>query len=50
MHVLNKQQLEPMGDTEFVAAFHHIALPIARQFEPDMVKESGTHFYNRFFY
>jgi hypothetical protein len=29
--------IEPMGDTEFVAAFHHILIPIARQFNPDMV-------------
>ena len=29
--------LEPMGDTEFVAAFYHFVLPIARQFHPDMI-------------
>lgn len=27
---------ESMGDTEFVAAFYHLLIPIARQFEPDM--------------
>lgn len=26
-----------MGDTEFIAAFYHLLIPIARQFEPDMV-------------
>jgi acetoin utilization deacetylase AcuC-like enzyme len=26
-----------MGDTEFVAAFYHFVIPIARQFEPDMI-------------
>ena len=26
-----------MGDTEFVAAFYHFVLPIARQFDPDMI-------------
>lgn len=26
-----------MGDTEFVAAFYHLLIPIAKQFEPDMV-------------
>lgn len=29
--------LEPMGDTEFVAAFYHLIIPIARQFDPDMI-------------
>ncbi|KAI9019453.1 hypothetical protein CLU79DRAFT_836759 [Phycomyces nitens] len=28
---------KPMGDTEFIAAFYHIILPISRQFLPDMV-------------
>lgn len=28
---------EPMGDAEFLAAFHHLVLPIVRQFGPDMV-------------
>ncbi|KAI8379904.1 hypothetical protein EDC96DRAFT_540086 [Choanephora cucurbitarum] len=28
---------KPMGDTEFVAAFYHFVLPIARQFHPDMI-------------
>ncbi|KAL0081559.1 hypothetical protein F4703DRAFT_1776490 [Phycomyces blakesleeanus] len=28
---------KPMGDTEFMAAFYHIILPIARQFLPDMI-------------
>lgn len=27
----------PMGDPEFVAAFYHLIVPIARQFGPDMV-------------
>lgn len=26
-----------MGDTEFIAAFYHLLIPIARQFKPDMV-------------
>lgn len=26
-----------MGDTEFVAAFYHFVIPIARQFQPDMI-------------
>jgi acetoin utilization deacetylase AcuC-like enzyme len=26
-----------MGDTEFVAAFYHFVIPIAKQFDPDMV-------------
>jgi acetoin utilization deacetylase AcuC-like enzyme len=26
-----------MGDTEFVAAFYHFVIPIARQFDPDMI-------------
>lgn len=29
-----------MGDTEFVAAFHHFVLPIARQLKPDMVRRT----------
>ncbi|KAI8335608.1 hypothetical protein BD560DRAFT_414081 [Blakeslea trispora] len=29
--------LEPMGDTEFVAAFYHFVLPMAKQFDPDMI-------------
>ncbi|KAI9318515.1 hypothetical protein BX666DRAFT_2120365 [Dichotomocladium elegans] len=28
---------KPMGDVEFIAAFYHIVLPIARQFNPDMI-------------
>ncbi|KAG1113621.1 hypothetical protein G6F42_014415 [Rhizopus arrhizus] len=28
---------EPMGDTEFVAAFYHFVLPIVKQFGPDMI-------------
>ncbi|KAI8061825.1 uncharacterized protein B0P05DRAFT_556791 [Gilbertella persicaria] len=28
---------KPMGDTEFVAAFYHFVLPIAKQFHPDMI-------------
>ncbi|GAA5806564.1 hypothetical protein HPULCUR_012102 [Helicostylum pulchrum] len=28
---------KPMGDTEFVAAFHHIVIPISKQFDPDMI-------------
>lgn len=31
---------EPMGDTEFVAAFYHLVLPIARQFNPDLVSRA----------
>lgn len=27
----------PMGDTEFVAAFYHFVIPIAKQFQPDMI-------------
>ncbi|ORZ23975.1 hypothetical protein BCR42DRAFT_386836 [Absidia repens] len=30
-------QSRPMGDPEFVAAFYHIIVPIARQFNPDMI-------------
>lgn len=26
-----------MGDTEFVAAFYHFVIPIAKQFQPDMI-------------
>ncbi|KAI8889449.1 Arginase/deacetylase [Backusella circina FSU 941] len=33
----SKEKPKPMGDTEFVAAFHHILIPIARQFHPDMI-------------
>ena len=33
----NEHALEPMGDTEFVAAFYHFVLPIVRQFRPDMI-------------
>ncbi|KAI8984714.1 hypothetical protein BDF20DRAFT_861331 [Mycotypha africana] len=28
---------KPMGDTEFVAAFYHFVIPIAKQFQPDMI-------------
>lgn len=31
-----------MGDTEFIAAMHHIVTPIARQFGPDMVSVCCT--------
>lgn len=30
-----------MGDTEFVSAFYHFVLPIARQFNPDLVSNLG---------
>ncbi|CAO3641502.1 unnamed protein product [Mucor hiemalis] len=33
----SEEKSKPMGDTEFVAAFHHIVLPIAKQFNPDMI-------------
>ncbi|KAL0096184.1 hypothetical protein J3Q64DRAFT_1706626 [Phycomyces blakesleeanus] len=33
----SEEKPRPMGDTEFVAAFHHIIIPIARQFDPDMI-------------
>ncbi|KAI9033925.1 hypothetical protein CLU79DRAFT_726311 [Phycomyces nitens] len=33
----SEEKPRPMGDTEFMAAFYHIILPIARQFEPDMI-------------
>ncbi|KAI7875704.1 hypothetical protein K492DRAFT_173140 [Lichtheimia hyalospora FSU 10163] len=32
-----KDKPKPMGDTEFIAAMHHIVTPIARQFAPDMI-------------
>lgn len=32
-----KDKPKPMGDTEFIAAMHHIVTPIARQFGPDMI-------------
>ncbi|KAI8332029.1 hypothetical protein BC941DRAFT_437294 [Chlamydoabsidia padenii] len=32
-----EQQSRPMGDPEFVAAFYHLIVPIARQFGPDMI-------------
>ncbi|KAI8577993.1 hypothetical protein K450DRAFT_249410 [Umbelopsis ramanniana AG] len=32
---LEKQK--PMGDTEFIAAFYHLVLPISRQFNPDLI-------------
>ncbi|CAO3618068.1 unnamed protein product [Mucor hiemalis] len=33
----SKEKPKSMGDTEFVAAFYHLLIPIARQFEPDMI-------------
>lgn len=35
--LLTASLLEPMGDTEFVAAFYHFVIPILKQFEPDMI-------------
>ncbi|OAD07965.1 hypothetical protein MUCCIDRAFT_158210 [Mucor lusitanicus CBS 277.49] len=32
-----KDKPKAMGDTEFIAAFYHLLIPIARQFEPDMI-------------
>ncbi|ORZ18474.1 hypothetical protein BCR42DRAFT_410896 [Absidia repens] len=33
----DENQSRPMGDPEFVAAFYHLIVPIARQFAPDMI-------------
>ncbi|KAI8638697.1 hypothetical protein BD408DRAFT_446605 [Parasitella parasitica] len=33
----SKDKPKAMGDTEFIAAFYHLLIPIARQFEPDMI-------------
>ncbi|KAG0175111.1 Histone deacetylase 4 [Apophysomyces sp. BC1034] len=33
----SQEKPKPMGDTEFIAAFYHILIPIARQFSPDMI-------------
>ncbi|KAI7872323.1 hypothetical protein BDF14DRAFT_1751991 [Spinellus fusiger] len=33
----SEERPKPMGDTEFMAAFYHIILPITRQFKPDMI-------------
>ncbi|KAI7905380.1 uncharacterized protein BX663DRAFT_483902 [Cokeromyces recurvatus] len=33
----SKEKPKPMGDTEFVAAFYHFVIPIAKQFHPDMI-------------
>lgn len=33
----SKEKPKSMGDTEFVAAFYHLLIPIARQFDPDMI-------------
>ncbi|KAG2205836.1 hypothetical protein INT47_004019 [Mucor saturninus] len=33
----SEEKPKPMGDTEFVAAFHHLVIPIAKQFDPDMI-------------
>ncbi|KAI8393322.1 uncharacterized protein BYT42DRAFT_550653 [Radiomyces spectabilis] len=34
---MSEEKPKPMGDTEFIAAFHHLLIPIARQFGPDMI-------------
>ncbi|KAI9485103.1 hypothetical protein BDB00DRAFT_851510 [Zychaea mexicana] len=36
-----KEKPKPMGDTEFMAAIHHIVTPIARQFGPDLIYVSA---------
>ncbi|KAI8972642.1 hypothetical protein BDB01DRAFT_809389 [Pilobolus umbonatus] len=33
----SKEKSKPMGDTEFLAAFYHLIIPIAKQFKPDMI-------------
>ncbi|KAF7725342.1 Histone deacetylase [Apophysomyces ossiformis] len=33
----SQEKPKPMGDTEFIAAFYHLVIPIARQFSPDMI-------------
>lgn len=35
--ILTSFLTEPMGDTEFVAAFYHFVIPIVKQFQPDMI-------------